>query len=331
MMFSFSLIFLAVVFFLILGKGADLLVGNLRAVADRTRIHPVLLGTILGFLTTIPEFMVGLNAIRQGVPAVFLGNIWGGIIVIFGLILGVSIVLQREIKTDGRILVILPSFIFIIFSLFLGLKGSFHYYDGLLLVVFYLILIYLDYLSGSHYQADGEIIKQAVSEQQHHHHAWQRFKEKFLFWRRELRREILWALIGLFLVSLSSYAIMEIVGIALGIFPVAPFLVGLLVFAIGTNLPEITVMLRSLKTKSGDLSFGHLVGSAASNILVLSLITFIAPIPLSLSWRYYVLILFVVIILSVVSIFYVTTRKFQRWEGVILICLYLSFILFEFL
>ncbi|MDD3285256.1 MAG: hypothetical protein PHG95_01295 [Patescibacteria group bacterium] len=330
MMFTLSFIFLAAVFFLILGKGADLLVGNLRAVADRTKIHPVLLGTILGFLTTIPEFMVGLNAVRQGVPAISLGNIWGGIIVIFGLILGMSIVLQREIKTDGRILVILPSFIFIIFSLFLGLKGGFHYYDGLLLVAFYLTLIYLDYLSGSHYQADSAVVEQAVTEQKPQP-AWRRLEEKFLFWRRELRREILWALIGLFLVSLSSYVIMEIADIALGIFPIAPFLVGLLVFAIGTNLPEITVMLRSLKTKSGDLSFGHLVGSAASNILVLSLLTFITPIPLSLSWRYYVLILFVVIILSAVSIFYVTGKKFQRWEGIILICLYLSFILYEFL
>jgi len=329
-MFTLSLIFLAFVFFFILAQGADLLVGNLRAVADRTRIHPVLLGPILGFLTTIPEFMVGLNAVRQGVPAISLGNIWGGIIVIFGLILGMSIVLQREIKTDGRILVILPSFIFIVFSLFLGLKGALHYYDGLLLLAFYLTLIYLDYLSGGHYQAD-KTTEETVVESEQSLNTWRRLEDKLLFWRRELRREMWWAAVGLFLVSLSSYVIMEIADIALDIFPVPPFLVGLLVFAIGTNLPEITVMIRSLKMKSGDLSFGHLVGSAASNILVLALLTFITPITLVLSWRYYVLIFFVVLILSAVSIFYVTQKRFQRWEGIVLLCLYLSFVIYEFL
>jgi cation:H+ antiporter len=142
-----SLSFLAITFFFILSHGADLLVGNLRALADRSKVHPVLLGIMLGFLTTIPEFMVGINAARQGVLGISLGNIWGGNIVILALILGLSIVLQRQIKTDGRLLVVLPSFIFILFSLFLGLKGVLHYYDGLLLVVFYLIIVYLDFFS----------------------------------------------------------------------------------------------------------------------------------------------------------------------------------------
>lgn len=330
MLFTIALIFLALVFFFILGQGADLLVGNLRAVADKTRIHPVLLGIILGFLTTVPEFMVGLNAIRQDVPAISLGNIWGGTIVIFGLILGLSIVLQREIKTDGKILVILPSFILIIFSIILGLKGQLHYYDGLLLLAFYLVLIYLDYLAGGHYQADETTEEKVVISEQSPQ-IWRRWEERLLFWRLELRRETWWAAIGLFLVSLSSYVIMEIADIALDVFPVPPFLVGLLVFAIGTNLPEITVMLRSLKAKSGDLSFGHLVGSAASNILVLALLTFITPIAVAISWRYYILIFFVVITLSAVSVFYVTGKRFQRWEGIVLICLYFSFVLYEFL
>lgn len=328
MMTIISLVLLAAVFFVILGHGADLLVGNLRALADKTKIHPVLLGTILGFLTTMPEFMVGLNAVRQGVPTLSLGNIWGGIIVIFALILGTSIILQREIKTDGRLVVILPSFILIIFSLFLGLKGQLHYYDGLLLIAFYLVLIYLDYLAGGHYQADTSTEK-AVLAAENKQKTWRHWSERFLFWRRELSRETLWAVIGLCLVSVASYAIMEIADIALGIFPLPPFLVGLLIFAIGTNLPEITVMLRSLKTKSGDLSFGHLVGSAVSNVLVLALLTFLTPVSINISWRYYFLILAVFILLSVVSLFYVTKRRFNRWEGLALMALYFLFVVCE--
>ncbi len=325
---TFALLFLAAVFFLILSRGADLLVGNLRALADKTKIHPVLLGTILGFLTTIPEFMVGLNAVRRDMIAISLGNIWGGIIVIFGLILGLSIILQREIKTDGRLRIILPSFILITFSLFLGLKGSLRYYDGLLLTACYLLLVYLDYLAGGNYQADDSA-EQAVLTEESPARGWNRFKERFLSWHRELSRETRWALIGLFLVSVSSYAIMELADIALGIFPLPPFLVGLLIFSLGTNLPEITVAIRALKTNNGFLSFGHLVGSAVSNVLVLSLLTFITPVNMLISWRYYVLIIFIAFILSAVSFFYVTRRRFQLWEGVVLLSFYIAFVFFE--
>jgi len=274
--------------------------------------------------------MVGLNAVRRDMIAISLGNIWGGIIVIFGLILGLSIVLQREIKTDGRLRAILPSFILITFSIFLGLKGSLHYYDGLLLSACYLLLVYLDYLAGGNYQAD-ESAEKIVLREESPIRGWTRFKEKFLSWHRELSRETRWALIGLFLVSVSSYAIMELADIALGVFPLPPFLVGLLIFSLGTNLPEISVAFRALKTKNGFLSFGHLVGSAVSNVLVLSLLTFITPVSMFVSWRYYVLIIFIAFILSAVSFFYVTRRRFQRWEGFVLILFYLAFVLFELL
>lgn len=323
-----SLSLLTITLFFILAHGADLLVGNLRALADRSKLHPVLLGIMLGFLTTIPEFMVGINAVRQGVSGISLGNIWGGIIVILALIFGLSIVLQRQIKTDGRLLVVLPSFIFIIFSLFLGLKGSLHYYDGLLLVVFYLVIVYLDFLAGGHYQ-DDNLTKEAVLEAEGIKVAKPWLGKRIYNWHRAFKKEIFWSFIGLLLVFVSSYVIMEIADIFLGIFTLPPFLVGLLIFSIGTNLPEITVMIRSLKAKSGDISFGHLVGSAVSNILVLGLLTFMTTININVSWRYYILMIFMTLILSAVAWFYVTKRRFDRWEGLVLLILYVSFVVYE--
>lgn len=321
---TIALIFLAAVFFIILGRGADLLVGNLRAIADHTKIHPILLGTLIGFLTTIPEFMVGLNAISRGLHDLSLGNIWGGTIVILGLTLGVSIYLQREIKTDGRLIVILPSFLLIILSLFLGLRGTLEYYDGMLLIFAYFVLIYLDLKTGGQYHKD-ESTEKKVLEQERVGGRW----ERMMRWRKTLRRELIWAFVGLVLVSVSSYAIMEIADIALANLSVPPFLIGLLVFAIGTNLPEITVMLRSVRDKSGDLSFGHLVGSAVSNILVLSILTFIAPLTVNVTWRYYVLMLFVTLMLASISWFYVTRRRFERWEGAVLLGIYVLFAIFQ--
>ena len=323
-----SLAFLALTFFFILSHGADLLLGNLKALADRSKIHPVLLGLILGFLTTVPEFMVGLNAIRQDVATLSLGNIWGGVIVILALILGLSIILQKKIKTDGHLFVILPSFLFILFSLFLGTKGSLNYYDGFFLLIFYLIIVYLDFLSGGHYRSDN-LTQKAVLEAEGIKKEKLWFGRRLYDWQRKYNQESVWAFLGLLLVVISSYAIMEIADIFLAIFPLPPFLVGLLIFAIGTNLPEITVMFRSVKLKSGDISFGHLVGSAVSNILVLGLLTFVSPIYINVSWRYYVLMIFSFLILAAVSWFYVSKKSFDRREGFALLFLYICFVFYE--
>jgi cation:H+ antiporter len=328
MLTIFSLSILALTFFFILAHGADLLVGNLRALADHSKIHPVLLGLILGFLTTVPEFMVGLNAIRQGVTTLSLGNIWGGIIVILALILGLSIILQRKIKTDGHLFVILPSFIFILFSLFLGTKGVLNFYDGLFLLIFYLIIVYLDFLAGGHYQSDI-LIKEEILEKEGIKNPKPWFGVRLYNWHRAFKKEISWALVGLVLVVVASYVIMEIADIFLGIFPLPPFLVGLLIFSLGTNLPEITVMLRSLKLKSADISFGHLVGSAVSNVLVLALLTFFTTIDLTVSWRYYVLMCFMLLTVAAISWFYVSKKSFDRWEGIALLFLYFAFVFYE--
>ncbi len=328
MLIVISLLILAISFFFILSQGADLLLVNLKTLAEKTKIHPVLLGLMLGFLTTIPEFMVGLNSIRQGVASLSVGNIWGGIIVILALILGLSIVLQREIKTDGRLSVVLPSFIFIIFSLFLGLKGYLNFYDGLLLLTFYLVIVYLDFLAGGHYRSDT-LTQEAVLKAEGINKVKPWIGRRLYNFQRRYKVESIWAFIGLFLVIVSSYAIMEIADIFLEIYPLPPFLVGLLIFSIGTNLPEIAVMIRSFKLKSGDISFGHLVGSAVSNILVLGLLSFMTKIEINVSWRYYFLMMFMTFVLGTVAWFYVSEKKFDRREGLILIFLYLAFVAYE--
>jgi cation:H+ antiporter len=155
------------------------------------------------------------------------------------------------------------------------------------------------------------------------------FGRRVYNWHQAFKKEIFWAFIGLLLVFISSYVIMEIADIFLGIFTLPPFLVGLLIFSIGTNLPEITVMIRSLKVKSGDISFGHLVGSSVSNILVLGLLTFITTISFSVSWRYYILMIFMTLVLSAIALFYVTKRRFDRWEGIVLLFLYVAFVIYE--
>lgn len=324
----FSLSILAVVFFIILSRGADLLLGNLRALADRSKLHPMLLGIMLGFLTAIPEFMVGINAVRQGIVGVSLGNIWGGNIVLLALILGMAIVLQGRIKTDGRMFVLLPSFIFILFSLFLGLKGSLNHYDGLLLLIFYLLILYLDFLAGGHYQSDN-LTKKVVLESEGIKVKKGWLAKRFYNWDKAFKKELFWFFIGLALVFIASYAIMEIADIFLGIFPLPPFLVGLLVFSILTNLPEIMVMIRSVKAKAGEISFGHLVGSAVSHVVVLGLLTFVTTIDVDVSWRYYILMIFMTLILSSIALFYITKRRFDRWEGLVLLCLYLFFVAYE--
>jgi Ca2+/Na+ antiporter len=81
--------------------------------------------------------------------------------------------------------------------------------------------------------------------------------------------------------------------------------------------------------KSADFSFGHLVGSAVSNVLVLALLTFFTTIDLTVSWRYYVLMCFMLLTVAAISWFYVSKKSFDRWEGIALLFLYFAFVFYE--
>ena len=117
------------------------------------------LGVILGIMTTLPELMVGLNATFHNVASLSVGNIMGGIVVVIGLVLGMSLILNRKIDTADNLRSLLPTSLILLSPFFLGADGSFGLFDGIVMIFLYLGLIfYLYFINYSHLPSRGIVL-----------------------------------------------------------------------------------------------------------------------------------------------------------------------------
>ena len=84
-------IFLLIIGFVILIKGADIFVDGASSIAGNFKVSKMLIGlTIVAFGTSAPEFAVSIKSILSGNHDIVFGNVIGSNILNILLILGVS-------------------------------------------------------------------------------------------------------------------------------------------------------------------------------------------------------------------------------------------------
>lgn len=294
------------VLFYLLGLSADLIIKHIRVIGDRLGIPVFFLGLLLGLLTSMPETGVGLNAIAQGIPAISVGNLFGGTIVLFCLVLGFSIVLNREIVTDGKSSTLWPALAYLTLPLLFGLRGYIDAWTGLGFLILYPgVLLYL-------YLAHGkEQIRKAHDG------------------RARLAKEIAYIVIGLVAVIILSNVIVRMTVPLLVALRLPAFLVGLFVYAIGTNLPELIVAIRSWKRHVKELSLGNILGSACTNVFLLGAFALARELPVTVDGSYAVLLFISLLTFGLVLWFYRSGKRFTRTEGLLLIAVYLLFVVIQ--
>lgn len=301
-----SLFLLAVSFYL-LGKSADLVVLNIREIGERLGIKMIFLGVILGFLTSLPELFLGVNAIISDVPDISFGNLLGGIVVLFGLILGISLVLNRQIKTNGEETDYAIVAMYVFFPLLMGLDGKLGPIDGIIIVAVYMLILYIFYMR----QRNNNVFKLEIIR------------------KNDIVKKCILILLGLVMLLIISSGIIKISIALLEGLNISFFLVGLLLFSIGTNLPEIIVAARSCKKNMQELSVSNLAGSAMANVMIIGIFSFISPIYPKINFSYYSLIFFIALLFVSFLYFYKTDKLLSRNEGYVLIFIYILFLIMQ--
>jgi len=297
-----------IVLFAALGLAADLAVRNIKYIANVLQVRLFAFGILLGLITTLPELSVGINAAIDGATGLSAGNLLGGVIVIFGLVLGASLMLNRQVKTDGDIGTVAFAAAVIFLPILLGIDGSYGLFDGLAMVGAYSALVFFLYRSNRR-------------------HDWSR---PAIINRNKVALSAITAIIGIVLVLLCSNWIVDITLRLLEQVNVSRLVIGALVFAIGTNLPEISIAITSWRKKTSELSLNHLLSSAFSNTLVLGILAMVERISFRTGSPYLALGFFMALILTAFLFFYQSGRKIDRREGACLLSVYGLFLLVNF-
>lgn len=290
--------------FIALGWSADFAVKNIKYLGVVLKIRLFTFGILLGLITSLPELSLGINATIDQATALSVGNLLGGVIVILGLILGTSLILNRKIATDGRLLPLVPTVLVIFSPIFFGVDGKFSLIDGLVMVGLYVGLIF--YLYSLNHFSNNKHIEITDS--------------------NRVGKSIVFAIAGIIGIIIASHWIVGITLDLLNYIQVSQLVVGLMVFSIGTNLPEISIAITSWRKKSSELSLSHLLSSSFTNVLILGILAIIRPIIFDTNSAFWIVALFLGIILILFAYFYHSGKKMDRREGVILLVGYILFI-----
>jgi cation:H+ antiporter len=303
---------------LILYWGAEILVKGSSRFALSLGIRPIIVGlTVIAMGTSAPEFMVSLLATIQKNKSIALGNIIGSNIANIGLVVGIASIIKPiriKINTIRREMpfLILTTIIFYVLSM----DGSLNFLDGLsLLALFLFFMYYVIYLASSD-RKDEKRLKKEMNEGDDH--------------KRKAVISLILTLAGLALLLAGSHLIVKSAVSIAKAYHISEFVIGVTMVAVGTSLPELAVSSVGAFRGHAELAVGNAVGSNLFNMLfVIGVIALISPIPVEKSMlRFEYLFM-----LGLTIIFFPMMRTgfvLNRWEGLILILAYGTFIFLLF-
>lgn len=244
---------------------ADKFVEGSATTASHFGMPPLLIGmVVVGFGTSAPEMAVSALAASQGNPGLALGNAYGSNITNIALILGITALLapiavhSQVMRKELPVLILVTAF------------AGWQLWDGELsrLDAVGLIVVFVALLGWSIYQG----IKQPGDAMAHN------MTDELKAHAKPLRKAILWLVIGLLLLIVSSRILVwGAVDLATA-FGISDLVIGLTIVAIGTSLPELASSIIAARKGEHDLALGNILGSNLFNTLaVVSIAGLIAP------------------------------------------------------
>jgi len=292
--------------FLLITKGADWFVESAVAISTKSWIPKVVIGaTIVSFATTAPEFTVSTYAAYLGQTDMTIGNAVGSAICNIGLILGAVIALKAIEVTDDSFL---QRGLFMLFSgvilVITSLDGGISRIDGIIMLLFFAFFLYFNYRS------QPAIFDQSVQCES----------------CGSIRKDILLFIAGsIFVVAGSRILIYAGTEIAywLGI---PEMIIALTLVALGTSLPELITAISATLKNHQDLTIGNILGANTMDIvLILGFSSQLTELPIgNQSIRYDFPIMLV--IMAAIIVFGLTKRRFDRWEGILILGFYLVYV-----
>jgi cation:H+ antiporter len=106
--------------------------------------------------------------------------------------------------------------------------------------------------------------------------------------------------------------------------------IGMLVIALGTNIPELTMAIRSRNLEENKLAAGNFLGSACVNIGILGLLGIMNDAAtIKNAEQFFPLLVLLTITIVLFGILAWTDSKLTRREGVVLLSLYLALLVAE--
>lgn len=315
-----SVVLLALALMLLI-KSADVFIEGAKGLAYRAGLPEVVIGlTIVSIGTSLPEILVTSTAAADipsnpAISDLAIGGIYGSILVQITLILGVVVTFRGVkirpswLKRDGLIMFLS----IVLLTVFLMTGDVLSRIEGFILMSLYIAYIYWllshreeileDELSG------GDVVDRRLN--------------------RTTASYATMVTAGLLLALFAAHHLVNVASDMAYALNVPHAVIGTTISGLGTSLPELTIAFMAAKRSEG-VAIGTLIGSNITDPLLS--IGFAAMVhPLALTPASYNLTAYLIIpatfVGTAVALGMMRSQyQFKRWEGVILILIYVLFL-----
>jgi len=295
--------------------GADRFVHGAAAAARNLGVAPLMIGlTVVAFATSAPEILVSIVASIENRPGLAVGNAIGSNIVNIGLVLGVTALIrpiQIESDTLRREMPALLAVSLLTVSMFLDTYLS--RMDGLVMLTgLVIVMVWLARL-GTRSAANDPISRDFEAE---------------IPTDVSMKMAVVWLVVGLGTLLIGAELLVNgAIGVAT-LLGISEVVIGILVVALGTSLPELAVSLASALKGEYGLAIGNIVGSNIFNLLaVIGVAATIAPAalpPTVLSLHIFVMVAFTLVLFAM-TYDYDERSELSRLEGLALLAAFLAY------
>lgn len=305
-------LFILILGFLLLVKGADYFVDGAAGIADKLKIPQIVIGlTIVAFGTSAPEAAISISAALHGSAAISIGNILGSNILNIMLILGITACI-REIPVDrGTVRIDLPfaTGISVLLVILGSVLGKLNFICGIILLT--LLALYFVHLL----KVSKEKRQESKSEDEPVH---------------KTLTLVLFTVFGLAAVVIGSQLTIDSATSLARTIGISERIIALTIIAFGTSLPELITSVSAARKGKSDIAVGNIVGSNIFNILfVLGTASLIEPIPFSGEFILDGIIASAASLLLLLFVF--RSKKLTRPAGIAMLLLYAVYFVFMIL
>ncbi len=282
-------------------KGADYVVEEAERIAHHYKISQFVIGaTIVALGTSLPEMAASIFASMEEKSDLAVSNVIGSTIFNFALVLGIVFIIvknmmpKRDMFAMDSAWALFPMLMFFM----VGFDGEISKFEGFIYVL--MMGAYIIFLTRNADSLSGEINEE--------------LKNEDFSWRRTS----LWLGLGLMLVIVGANFTIESASDIARSFGVSEWLIGLILIAFGTSLPELVVCIQAARKNNADMILGNIIGSNVANFtIVLGAAAMVNPLKVDfITNGFDIMSAFIV---TIMMVFIAANKLYNKSSGLVLL------------
>ncbi len=318
----FLQIIIMLVGFVLLVKGADLLVDGASNIAKKFHIPEIVIGlTIVSIGTSMPELMVSLTSAVGGHSDISIGNVIGSNIANLLLILGICAIIKnlnfkKETKFFESPFALIITILLFIFAnnKIIDQTGTIARYEGIILVALCVVFIIYNVIMAKKGEDFDGISKDLVITNIEMKSA------------RYTIKSIIFIVLGIICLKFGGDFVVNSAAEIARMLGMSEKLISLTVIAIATSLPELATSVIATKKGEVDLAIGNIIGSCIFNILlIIGVSAVITPISYTISYNKDIICLMVATLFLALFPFIGKKDEMTRFNGIIYLVGYIVY------